>query len=82
MFKRFDRSPFLLRLLRRVSDLAAEKRGLPVVLGIVLVVVSFALQLVDVWAEERVLQLLGVITLYAGVLISLIGLLLATPLGK
>ena len=82
MFKRFDRSPFLLRLLRRVSDLAAEKRGLPVVLGIVLVVVSFALQLVDVWAEERVLQLLGVITLYAGVLISLIGLVLATPLGK
>lgn len=82
MFKRIDQSPTLARLIERLSSLLARQRGLPVVIGIALVIVSFIIQLIEVYAESRVLELIGVITLNVGILAALIGLLMAEPLGK
>ena len=82
MFKRVDRSPGLARLIASLSEFMAKRRGLPVVLGIALVVVSFAIQLLDIYSESNTLHLNGVITHNVGVLMALIGLLLAEPLGK
>jgi hypothetical protein len=53
-----------------------------VVVGIALVVLSFAIQLLDVYSHSNLLHLLGVITQNVGILTALIGLLLADPLGK
>lgn len=82
MFKRIDESSWLANRIASLSEFMAKRRGLPVVIGIGLIIVSFVLQLVDVYATSQTLHLIGVITLNLGILISLIGLLLADPLGK
>jgi hypothetical protein len=82
MFKRIDRSSALAKLIASLSDFMAKRRGLPVVVGIALVVLSFAIQLLDVYSHSNLLHLLGVITQNVGILTALIGLLLADPLGK
>jgi len=80
--RRLDESPLLTQLLQRVSNMLARQRGLPVVVGIVLIVASLVVQLIDVFAGNMWLELAGVLLLHAGILAALIGLLLATPLGK
>ena len=82
MFRRVDQSRFLARLLERTSNLLARQRGLPVVIGILLVVVGFIFQTIDVFSENQAFALAGVVTHNLGVLIALIGLVLANPLGK
>ena len=82
MFKRLDRSPSIARLLERLSAALARQRGLPVVIGVLLVIVSFAVRLVDVYVESQLLELLWVITHHLGIIIALIGLLLVEPLGR
>lgn len=82
MFKRIDQSPRLARLIASLSEFMAKRRGLPVVIGIGLVVISFIIQLIDVYSVSPTLRLLGVITQNVGILTALIGLLLSDPLGK
>ncbi len=82
MFKFVDRSPALSKLIEKLSTLLARQRGLPIVIGVVLVVVGFIIQLLEVYTASRFLELLGVIFHNLGVLIALIGFLLAEPLGK
>lgn len=82
MFKRIDRSPMLARWIERLSTFLARRRGLPVVAGIVLVIVSFVLQLLDIYAASQLLRLCAVVLQNVGILMALIGLLLAEPLGK
>ncbi|MCA0453044.1 MAG: hypothetical protein LCI00_03615 [Chloroflexi bacterium] len=82
MFKRIDESGWLAKRIASLSEFMAKRRGLPVVIGIVLIIISFVIQLIDVYAVSQPLRLIGVITLNVGILTSLIGLLLADPLGK
>jgi sugar phosphate permease len=82
MFRRVDQSPRLARFLEWLSDFMSRRRGLPVVIGIAIVIVSFILQLIESFAPSLALHVLAVITLYVGVLAALIGLLLGEPLGK
>jgi len=82
MFKRIDESSWLASRIASFSEFMAKRRGLPVVIGIALVVISFVLQLIDVYSTSRILHLVGVITLNVGILVALIGLLLSDPLGK
>lgn len=82
MFKRVDRSPSLARLIERLSTFLAQRRGLPVVIGIMLVILSFVVQFLNVYIPSQALQVFGVIFQHVGILLALIGLLLAEPLGK
>ncbi|MEZ4666931.1 MAG: hypothetical protein R3E39_03245 [Anaerolineae bacterium] len=82
MFRRIDESTWLANRIASFSEFMAKRRGLPVVIGIALVIISFMIQLIDVYATSQLLHLIGVITLNVGILTSLIGLLLADPLGK
>ena len=82
MFKRIDESGWLAKRIASLSEFMAKRRGLPVIIGIVLIIISFVVQLIDIYAVSQPLRLFGVITLNVGILISLIGLLLADPLGK
>ena len=82
MMKQIDQSGLLLRLLEQFSNFLAKKRGLPMVIGIAFVVVGFVFQTAAVYSDNTFIDLVGVITHNLGVLIALIGILLATPLGK
>lgn len=82
MFKRIDESKLLSKFLAYISNLLAKRRGLPIVIGIVLVIVSFVLQVINVSIKSDLMELVGVIIHNAGVLIALLGLALAIPLGK
>lgn len=82
MFKRLDRSPSIARLLERLSATLARQRGLPVVIGVLLVIISFIVRLVDVYVGSQALELIWVITHHLGIIIALIGLLLVEPLGR
>jgi len=81
MFRRIDRSQTLLRLIGRMSDLFARQRGLPIVIGIILIVVSMIVQSINVFVDTNVLELVGTISLHLGILIALIGIALVEPLG-
>lgn len=82
MFKRIDESPRLARFFEFITTTLAKKRGLPVIIGIVFILISLLLQSVAVFAASPILDLLGVIILHTGILIALIGLLLADALGQ
>lgn len=82
MFKRIDRSALLARWIERLSTFLAKRRGLPVIIGIVLVIVGFALQLLNSYIASQPLYVIGLIVHNVGILTALIGLLLAEPLGK
>jgi hypothetical protein len=81
MLKWLDRSRTLSRLLEAVSATLSRRRGLPVVTGIICVLISFGLQAVNVFAPSQALELAGVIMLHVGILLALIGLLMAEALG-
>jgi hypothetical protein len=82
MLKKIDRSQALSRLIQKLSDSIARQRGLPVIIGIALVILSLIVQSLNVWAGNQWLAFIGVILLHGGVLIALIGLTISTPLGK
>ncbi|MBZ0306584.1 MAG: hypothetical protein K8I82_11000 [Anaerolineae bacterium] len=82
MIKRINRSKTLARLIEWLGEFLAKRRGLPVIIGIVLVVASFVIQIIDVYTPSQGLRLAGVITQNLGILTALVGLLLSQPLGK
>lgn len=82
MFKRIDRSPTLARLLERLTAALARRRGLPIVLGVILVAISFVVQLINVYNPSQTLDLLWTLTHHLGLLLALIGLLIVEPLGQ
>ena len=82
MFKRLDRSPWLAQLIESLGNFLARQRGLPVVLGIVLVVVSLVVHLVNVFADSVVLEVIGIVVIHLGIISALVGLLLAEALGS
>lgn len=82
MLRRIDQSPLFARVLEGTSNFISRYRGLPVIIGVVLLIISMVLQIADVYADNQIMQVVGIITHHIGVLIALIGLLLATPIGK
>ncbi|MCU0496731.1 MAG: hypothetical protein MUF87_05190 [Anaerolineae bacterium] len=82
LLERIDRSTFLSKLLDRLSDIIAKRRGLPVIAGIGFVILALIVQIIDVFVGSQFLELIGVLALHIGILTALIGLSLATPIGR
>lgn len=82
MFKFIDRNPTLARLLENLSATLARQRGLPIVIGVLLIAISFVVQLVNVYNPSQTLDLIWTITHHVGLLLALIGLLVVEPLGR
>ncbi len=82
MFKRIDQSPALARFLEFISSTVAKQRGLPVLIGILFIIISFALQSVEILSPSPLLEWIGVAFLHVGLIIALIGLLVSEALGK
>lgn len=81
MFKRIDRSPSLARLLERMSSTLARQRGLPTVIGVLLIAISFVVDLMNNGTPSQTLDLIWSITHHLGLIIAFIGLLMIEPLG-
>ena len=58
MFKRVDQSPALARFLENLSATLAKRRGLPIVLGVILVAISFVVSLIGVYSPSQTLNLI------------------------
>lgn len=82
MMRRMDESPFLNRMLQTVSSRMAKQRGLPVVIGIAMILVSMLVGLLNVALGSKLLDALYLILHDGGIVIALIGLLMVEPLGK
>jgi len=80
--RKIDESPRIARLLERFSSGLARQRGLPVVFGIFLLIVSFIVHLVNLSTYSPALDLVWSITHHLGIIIALIGLVLIEPLGR
>jgi len=80
--RQIDQSSALARLLERFSTGLARQRGLPVVIGVILIAISFIVQLINLVLPTPLLDLLWTITHHLGLIIALIGLLLIEPLGR
>ena len=80
--RRLDESPFLNRLLQNVSTRMAKQRGLPVIIGIAMILISMLVALLNVALDVRLLDAVYVILHDGGIVIALIGLLMVEPLGK
>ena len=76
MFRQIDRSQRISGLIERLSAWLARRRGLPVVLGILLIIVSLILQIINGASPSA-----ATLTLYLGLLLALIGIALVEPLG-
>lgn len=79
---KIDRSPRIARLLERTSSRLAKRRGLLPMLGLVLILISFLVNLLDLAQPSPVLGLLWSITHHVGLLLALVGILLIEPLGR
>lgn len=82
MFRKVDESPFLIRQLQTISSVLARRRGLPVIIGIALIVLSMILALLNIAIGSTGLAALQVIFHHVGLLSALIGLLVIQPLGN
>ncbi|PJF28386.1 MAG: hypothetical protein CUN53_00470 [Phototrophicales bacterium] len=69
-------------MIENLSAGLARKRGLPIVFGVLLIAISFAVQLIDYAAPTPALDLVWTITHHVGLLSALIGIMLVEPLGK
>lgn len=82
MLRRIDKSKFLSKLFDQLSGLLARQRGLPVVMGIGLIVIALLLQVVNFFWPAPLFEFLAIVLNSIGVIAALVGLLLATPLGR
>lgn len=79
---RLNRSRRLGRLITGLSVRLADYRGVPILLGVILTVISLIIHLVAAVTNISVIALLGTIVLHLAIFSGLIGILLAEPLGK
>ncbi len=77
-----DRLPQIKALIKWLSATLAAQRGLPLIIAIVLIVVSFILYLTAAVTGNSLLSVCSVSVLYLALLIGFVGMLLAAPLGR
>jgi xanthosine utilization system XapX-like protein len=65
-----------------MSEFMARRRGLPIVIGIVVAALGFVFLLLNHLSPSPALSILGIIGQNVGTIIALIGLLLSDALGK
>lgn len=83
LYRQIDRSPRLSVWLQEVSNNLSRRRGLPTLVAIGLVIVSLILHLIiDFVPASPFIRLLADLFLHIGILVGLLGVLLAEPLGR
>ncbi|MEM9953601.1 MAG: hypothetical protein AAF846_18475 [Chloroflexota bacterium] len=79
--KRIDESKGLIKGLESLSNWLARQRGLPIVVGIVFVILGGALEFVNIFVDNTIIEVLEVSCRTFGLVTALIGFALLEPLG-
>mgnify|MGYP005836709021 CR=1 FL=1 len=82
MFRKIDQSPFLIAILQKLSTALARNRGLPILVGILLITLSLVLSVINISAGNPSIGLIQTLAHHIGIIVALIGILLAQPLGN
>jgi hypothetical protein len=82
VFRSFDRSTGIKNLIKWLSTSLATRRGLPVLVAIVLTVVSLIVHLIAAVSGNLLVTICGFTLLHVAILIGFLGVLLAEPLGR
>ena len=82
MFKNIDESPILIKLIQRLSTVLARQRGLPIVIGLILFAAGGILEFLNLALESSIVAFFEVLLHNLGVIVALVGILLAEPLGQ
>lgn len=83
MFRRIDHSAWLTELIKAISTGLSRRRGLPLVIAVVLVVISMVLHwLVAAFPGSGLLLACATTVLHLAILVGFIGILLMEPLGR
>ena len=81
--KQFDQSPRLAEYIKKLSALLSRRRGVPIMVAVVLTAISLVLHLLGLLFPQSVwLLACGTTLLHVGIIIGLIGILLIEPLGQ
>ncbi|GAB1420579.1 hypothetical protein MASR2M15_06830 [Anaerolineales bacterium] len=81
MLKKIDNSNFLNRLIQKASAFLSKNRGLPILIGIVMIIIGFIIELINVHTGSSFLETTQIILRNLGIIIALIGLMVSQPLG-
>ncbi|MBE2182329.1 MAG: hypothetical protein IAE89_02780 [Anaerolineae bacterium] len=82
MYKRIDQSSRVARMLESLSSGLAKRRGLPIIIGIGMIIIAFAAQILNLIAPSNLWEWVWAITLHVGLITALIGIVMAEPLGR
>jgi hypothetical protein len=83
VFRQIDRSAWLTDLIKRLSTGLSRRRGLPLIVAIVVIILSLILHLLALAFPGSGLMLACAFTvLHVGLLIGFIGIVLMEPLGR
>lgn len=82
VYNSVDRSTSIKNLIKWLSTSLASRRGLPVMAAIVLTVVSLIVHLIAAISGNLLVTICGFVLLHIAILVGLLGVLLAEPLGR
>ena len=80
--RQLDRSERIKSFIKWLSVSLASRRGLPVLVAILLTVISLIVHLVAAFSGNIYVTVCGFVVLHLAVFIGLLGTLLADPLGR
>ncbi len=83
LYTKIDRSPRLANYLQALSGNLSRRRGLPILIAIGLTVLSLLVHLLAALVPTSTfLAVVAFILLHAAILVGLVGMLLAEPVGR
>ena len=82
MLRIIDRSQFLIKTLTRISGLLERQRGLPILVGIVMLIGSGTLEYLNLAIESPFIAMIQIFVHHFGIITALIGILIIKPLGN
>ena len=80
--EQFDRSRRFGKILTFISERLSHYRGVPILIGVVLVPISLVVHIVAQVTGAGGWEIAGDVVLHVAIFIALLGVLLAEPLGK
>ncbi|MGB7339225.1 MAG: hypothetical protein WBC91_10070 [Phototrophicaceae bacterium] len=78
---RSDETPSSVRILKNLSTWLADRRGLPIVIGIIFVAGGGTLEFLNIFFDNSYIAMVEVLFRNFGLLLALIGIALLEPLG-
>lgn len=79
--RKIDESSFLIRLLTNISNTLTRQRGLPIVVGILLIAGGGILEFVNVGFGSSIIEMVEIVLRNFGIITALVGIALLEPLG-